>query len=348
MCFSFSIFTAAELAYEETYRPLQVLPSQQEATAPATTPANQRNPQMTFENSNLNIAMVTQSAADAGPSSRVIEGVIRATSGAAQPEVSGVLRGSSLDVHKGATGILATALNNAGSPTSRYTPQTSVLLDPNNPNSRVSLHTAEREGYVVRDKLGNYSAVENAGAPTEQQQEALEGPQPGDHELFDLAQEEAYSAAIADVPQALYDQAIIKAANQAATTGTMNDIAAVLASTTGLPLEQMQAAQKIGQAQFQTQADFAIKSLGVDPAQLYQWARENQPEKLGRAVREQVTTRSLEGYRELAQTFMGKVAPAQSQLTRNGFETKTENGTDMVNISGMWTTVKAAARMGLI
>ena len=309
---------------------------------------------MTFENSNLNIAMVTQSAPSVGPTSRVIEGVLRSGSGLPQPEVSGVLRSNSLDIQKGAAGILATALNNAGSPTSRYTPQTSVLLDPSNPNSRVSLQTAEREGLVIRNALGDYEergvAATGIAAQADEQgnQEAPEGPQPGDHELFDLPQEEAYSAAIADVPQALYDQAIIKAANQAATSGSMDDIAASLASTTGLPLEQLQEAQRIGQAQFQSQADFAIKSLGVDPAQLYQWARENQPEKLGRAVREQVSTRSLEGYRELAKTFMGKVAPAQSQLTRNGFETKTENGTDMVNISGMWTTVKAAARMGLV
>jgi hypothetical protein len=300
---------------------------------------------MTFENSNLSLAMVSQSAADVGPTSRVYEGVVRSGSGSAEPEVSGVFRSNSLDSIKGATSILATALNNAGSPTARYTPETSVLMDPNNPMSRISLQTAEREGLVTRDALGNYTEV---GKAVEANQELPEAPQEIEQALFEVVHETAFSAAIADVPQVLYDQAIIKAANQAASKGSMDDFAASLAATTGLPLEQLQQAQQIGQAQFQSQADKAIRSLGVDPAQLYQWARENQPEKLGRAVREQVSTRSLAGYRELAKTFMGKVSPAQSQLARNNFETKTENGTDMVNIGGMWTTVKAAARMGLV
>lgn len=306
---------------------------------------------MTFENSNLNIGMLSQSSNDVGPTSQVHTGAIR-TSAGGQVEVSGVSSSSSLDSMKGATSILATALNNAGSPTSRYTPQTSVLLDPNNPQSRVSLQTAEREGLVVRDAMGNYSEVNRASQVNPDNQELQETLQEATQEdgqaLFDVAEEQAFGAAIADIPQGLYDQAIIKAAGQAATLGSMDDIAASLASTTGLPLEQLQEAQRIGQAQFQAQADSAIKALGVDPFQLYEWARENQPEKLGRAVREQVSTRSLAGYRDLAQIFMTKVAPAQSQLTRNNFETKTENGESMVNIGGYWTTTKAAARAGLI
>jgi hypothetical protein len=307
----------------------------------------------TFENCDLNAAMVTP-AYTGGPTSRVSEGVIRSTTGG-EVEQMGVSRSSSLDSQKGATTILGTALNNAGSPTALRTNSVSVEIEPGNPASRVSLGAAVNLGYLTLTPSGDY--VETASGSDKQAQQPQDAPKEPESALFDGGQEQAFGEAIADVPQVLYDSAMTQAANLAASSGSVEEvinalskITADLSSQSGVPSETLIKAQQIAQQQFQRQADATIKALGVDPQELYKWAKENQAQALGRAVRDQVSVRSVEGYKALAKTYLTKVAPSTQVLQQNGYAIKEAKPgqEEMVQIDGMWLSVKTAARIGLV
>ena len=255
---------------------------------------------------------------------------------------------------------MATARNSIGSPTGQRLPTTTIELEPGNPGSRTTLAAAVILGMVAKTAQGDYVAVgQQSQAPTQSPAEALaqamqpEQPTEVGPELFAADQEAHYSSTIEAIPQQLYDRALISAADAIAETGNFEDFTASLASASGLPDHQIEAAKAAGMAMFQNQADTAVASLGADPQEFYQWAREHHKEALGRAIREQVTGRNLGGYRELAKTYLDQTSPSLDALSNHGYEVKQapangKGGNDMVRINGTWMEVKTAARIGLI
>ncbi|MHB1175814.1 MAG: hypothetical protein ACYCZJ_11890 [Sulfuriferula sp.] len=275
--------------------------------------------------------------------------------------VGEVTKSSSLSGSPVSGDLLATARNNAGSPTAQRLPTTTIELEPGNPGSRTSLATAELLGMVTRNAAGEYVAVGKslAGEPEAAQgvpgTEQEEGQEPQGPELFSESEEESFNASLSDIPQPLYDQAVISAAMQAATTGDIGDFSAKLAADAGLDVAQVRAVQESGTAMFQAQADKAISGLGVDPRELYDWARSKHPDQLQAAVRNQVTARDLSGYRELAKQYLDHTAPDGDTLKAHGYETRqtppthdNPKGADLVFVHGTWMEAKTAARIGLI
>lgn len=272
--------------------------------------------------------------------------------------VGEVTKSSSLSGPPVSGDLLATARNNAGSPTVQRLPTTTIELEPGNPGSRTSLATAELLGMVTRNANGEYVAVgqslmgeqEQQGEQQQEQDAESQGP-----ELFSESEEAAFNASLSDIPQPLYDQAVISAAMQAATTGDIGDFSAKLAADSGLDVAQVRAVQESGTAMFQAQADKAISGLGVDPQELYDWARSKHPDQLQAAVRNQVTARDLSGYRELGKQYLDHTAPDGGTLKAHGYETRqtppthdNPNGTELVFVHSTWMEAKTAARIGLI
>lgn len=281
-------------------------------------------------------------------SSRVYGGSLRcSTASDSVSQEVGITTVSSLsDVAAGS--IMATMQTSYGSPTATMSPSTTVELEPGNPSTRTTLDVAERMGMVTRNALGIYEAVGQAAleTPSEVQQDEAQGI-----ELFSPAEEAQFASAIVDIPQALYDQAMVSAAASVAATGDIEDLASSLAATCGMAPSQLQEVQASATAMFQAQADKTISALGVNPSEFYDWARTHHGEKLGQAVRTQLTTRSVDGYRGLVKTYLDQVVPSLGALKAAGLETKEAKArvtNEMVFIHGTWMETKTAARIGLI
>lgn len=73
----------------------------------------------------------------------------------------------------------------------------------------------------------------------------------------------------------------------------------------GLGITLPEATNRVGDVilAFQVQADMAVKAEGVDPYELWAWAKDHAIGLLRQAVRQQAMERSTEGYRQLARTF---------------------------------------------
>jgi hypothetical protein len=282
--------------------------------------------------------------ASSGPSIRVDEGTIK--SSITGQEQTTVHRNNPADITPIPGDIFSTARNSFGSPTGDRSPSTTTIeLEPGNPGSRVTIQVAESLGFITKNEYGQYIQVTQPQGTPEGNTEQPEGPQ-----AFDQKTEESFSRALADVPSQLIDQVVAKAAVSIASDGEPEDFAASISSTTGIPLEQLQAAQGTFIAAFQEQADATVKKLGADPEEFYEWAKANHSESLARAIREHVATRSPAAYRELVNSYLDKVPPRLDAIaTRYQVKPASGRGTsDMVTIDGVQMEVTTAARLRLI
>jgi hypothetical protein len=281
--------------------------------------------------------------ASSGPSIRADVGTIK--SSLIGQEQTTVHRNNPTEITPVPEDIFSTARNNFGSPTGDRSPSTTIELEPGNPGSRVTIQVAESLGFITKNEYGQYIQVTQPQGTPEGSISQHEGP-----ELFEPQQEAAINAQIADIPEPIFNEAMAKAAASVALNGDIEDFSASVSSTTGIPVEQLQASKDALVTAFQGQADAAIHKLGVDPQDLYDWARENHPQELARAVREQIFGRSLTAYRELAKNYLQSVPPSLKAIGAH-FPIKPASGKgtrDMVTINGIQMEVTTAARLGLI
>jgi hypothetical protein len=61
-----------------------------------------------------------------------------------------------------------------------------------------------------------------------------------------------------------------------------------------------------------------------------------------------VLGRNPNAYAGVVKEYVKTTQPSSQALTRSGYETRVENGVEMVRIGDTWTTVTAAARAGLV
>jgi hypothetical protein len=285
----------------------------------------------------------SETPASSGPSIRVDEGTIK--SSLTGQEQTTVHRNSPADITPIPGAIFSTARNAFGFPTGDRGPSTTIELEPGNPGSRVTIQVAESLGFITKNEHGQYIQVTQPQGTPEGNTDQPEVP-----EAFDQKTEEALHTALADVPSQLIDQAVAKAAISIALGGEPEDFSAAISSTTGIPLEQLQAAQGTAIAAFQEQADATVKKLGADPEEFYEWAKANHSESLARAIREHVATRSPAVYRELVKSYLDKVPPSLDAIATR-YQVKPasgKGGSDMVTINGMQMEVAVATRLGLI
>jgi hypothetical protein len=102
-------------------------------------------------------------------------------------------------------------------------------------------------------------------------------------------------------------------------------------------------------AMYQKQADDYVSSLGVDPQDLWTWARANRSQELHEAMRQHYFAQNPKAYELLANVYLTRVAPDVATMRTGGLDAhSTRNGDAMVSIGGLTMTAKAAARAGLI
>lgn len=209
---------------------------------------------------------------------------------------------------------------------------------------QVSLGVAVRNGWMMKDAVGNYSEVTGVTteAPDEQQQEpnadADDAPVPFAPEAEAMAEQIA-----AQVPPTLQTAAIEQIIN-----GGLEALDVSAAMTSGMdPNDYREGITGIA-LQFQAQAFDSLRKQGVDPAHFRQWVQQHDPEGIRAAARQHVASRNPKAYAPLVKAYLTANAPTTGALKRGGYQTRTENGIEMVNIGGMWTSVAAATRAGMI
>jgi hypothetical protein len=244
------------------------------------------------------------------------------------------------DLTGGSTDFLATARNNGFPARGNLTPDSVVSYQ----GIETSLATLEAIGAVRRTATG-YEAVEGQGG-TSQQQNPGQQNAPEGVEYFAQETESAIAKAIDPVPQPIYDSAVAQVLERGLDGINFNE----LAYQSGMnPTEARQRAEMVLQA-FSDQADQIVKSFGLKtPADVWEWAAEEQPEKFANARRQIAFGRNTSALRSLVQEYMDTVPPTVDALRRGGFEVRTDAKGDVVfNYKGRWMTPEAATRAGLV
>jgi hypothetical protein len=241
--------------------------------------------------------------------------------------------------------ILSTATHpQLGGPASRLTEKTIVTVE----GIQMPLAEAVRHGFVSRDAAGNYTNAPNAPAAADSSDAATsEGAAAVDTDdgpvAFPAEVEQAVVAFTADMPPQILDATVSQVI-----AGGIEAIDPKTAQTLGQdPVEFREDVSKTVAA-FQLQADELVKRSGVEPAELWNWARENRREALQDAMRRHAYGRTVAGYKPIIAAYLDHVPISSHAASAAGYETRTEGGTEMIKIGGTWTTLKAAARAGLL
>ncbi len=99
---------------------------------------------------------------------------------------------------------------------------------------------------------------------------------------------------------------------------------------------------------FQTEADSALKSLGVDTENFYQFLKDEHPAKLQDAMRQHYFTKDPSVWKSLVPLYRTSVMPSDEVLTKAGLKVTRMNGQSYITLRGMQMTVQQAAKSGLI
>lgn len=251
-----------------------------------------------------------------------------------------------------ATGILDTARSPSGGRAGNLNGQTVVVID----GMETNLATAEALGYVRRDAQGNYvetsqgkPSVDAHQAP--QQGEQQQAPQVeaigGDFmEPLPPAALEEVNGLIADIPQTMYDNTL----NHVLVNGVESVNARELARVMGVDEATARARVAYVANLYKMTASLAIKGIASESSEdALTWAATERPKDFQNAMRRFVFGGETKALKELAGQYMKSTNPEDSLLRQAGFEVRTEkDGTRMVRINGVWTSVRAAVKQGII
>lgn len=238
------------------------------------------------------------------------------------------------------TNFLATARNGFFPARGNLTPDSVVSYQ----GIETSLAILEAIG-VVRRTAGGYEAVESQG-DVAREQKPNQQDDPEGVEYFAQETESAIAKAIEPVPQAFYDNAVAQVLTEGLDAVNFNDLAYQSGMT---PSEARQRAEMVLQA-FSDQADQIVMSFGLkNPADVWEWAATEQPEKFANARRQIAFGRNTSALRSLVQEYMNTVPPTTEALRRGGFEVRTDSKGEVIfNYKGRWMTPEAATLAGLI
>jgi hypothetical protein len=235
----------------------------------------------------------------------------------------------------------------------------------------MEVRIAERMGIVKRGPAGGYvsgdksvsdvvgsNALDPATSPTDRPpSEAL---QDAPAEAFDDPNAERLVTAVAErVSPTEQAQAVASIVDSIVTTGEIALPRQLLATIAGqMRVEASDAEGVIGRmvGAFQAQAGKAIASVTpVDPAEVYAWARENDPKALTEAVMAHATNRTTEGIRRLATRHLealGDSDPAsilEADLGPGVSVRRGNNGEPILRLEGVGEVpYRVAIRRGLI
>jgi len=184
----------------------------------------------------------------------------------------------------------------------------------------MQVQVAERMGLIKRSPAGGYmagtrSVTDVTSSANPDPNDATTDRPPSDAlqdapaEAFEDANAERLVTAVAErVSPTEQTQAVASIVDSIATTGEIAIPRQLLATIAGqMKVEGSDAEGVIGRmvGAFQAQANRAVSSIvPVDPAEVYAWARENDPKALTEAMQAQAMNRTTEGYRKMALRYL--------------------------------------------
>lgn len=99
---------------------------------------------------------------------------------------------------------------------------------------------------------------------------------------------------------------------------------------------------------YQVAADKALRSLGVDTDNFYQFLKDEHPAKLKATMKEHYLTKDASIWKSLVPLYRTSVLPTEEALQRAGIPVGHRNGEAYVTLNGIEMTIKAAAVAGLL
>ncbi|MGL1833739.1 hypothetical protein ACKVEX_09045 [Rhodocyclaceae bacterium SMB388] len=258
-------------------------------------------------------------------------------------------------------GILATARNGHGSPTSNVTANSIVEYR----GTTVKVSTLETMGILEKTPDGRYvEAGTSTGYAPAQAPLVSNHPQIQQREYQQQAQAQQVTAesfiaeefpreiadvvakAIAPIPPQLYQATLAKMLE-----GNMNDRDyREIAKLSGISEKDARERATFVDNAFKAQADNIAHRAGInDAAELWQWATEEKYEALHKARQELIFGRNVAPLQALANEYFRSNVPTIEALRNAGYEVeKTPAGHDVVMINGRWITPATAAKLGLV
>lgn len=210
-------------------------------------------------------------------------------------------------------GIVATAHTKTGMPISpdRITDDSIVYVK----GREVSVRSALSAGYLVRDPDGtlrepgqgpqNRNTSQSRSEPTDQAYEE-ERPDlgPSEEDLEGLG-DDHLEGLISSVAEAAPQQDVVSVINAVSSGEELPGQAFnQIADSMGLSRDEAMEQYETIRSAFEEQAYRAVEeTTGIDAEAVFEWARENAPSDLTKAIRSQAMNRSTAGYRELATKY---------------------------------------------
>lgn len=130
----------------------------------------------------------------------------------------------------------------------------------------------------------------------------------------------------------------------------MESVVRSVATKSGMDPKDAQARIQFTIDVYQAEADNYLAKQGISKDDLpafHEYAR-SQKGTLREAIDAQVYHRDLSKWKGMVSKFMSSNAPSVEALKANGFAVKTVDRVDQVRIQGVWMSLQAAARAGLI
>lgn len=249
---------------------------------------------------------------------------------------------SAADLAPEGSGVLASARWNGApiQPGPEHDPSTITVKVPGT-DMETGLDVAMQMGLVQRNPVtGAYVEGTDPVATDTQEQEQGE-PQPV---AFDQ-QGEANLQAIVDAYSPELQVSLMETAMQGQLESRLNDFAAVGGMTPEALSERVNHAMQA----FQKQADDVVREHGHEPAEVWGWLRELNPDGMHDTMRRHVLGRDPSVWADVAREFARHAPRSAESLRQAGHEVRTsQNGLSLVVVNGMEVDAQAAAMMGLI
>lgn len=216
--------------------------------------------------------------------------------------------------------------------------------------TETTVQNAEALGLIERDAQGRYIAVpEGARALQEQPQETYE-------DAGEALPDASVEANLADLAASITPGTQVAIAMQLINDGVVNQNTLARAAGEG-SLEPGDLNERLSTVigGFQAQADKTLKSLGADdPQGFYEWARENHPQALRKAMNDHIMERTTKGYAPLYQTYVETLdahSPEDILAAElgGGIKARMEGKTVLLDIPGHGVmSYRSAIKAGLI
>ncbi|WP_114946622.1 hypothetical protein [Microvirga calopogonii] len=218
--------------------------------------------------------------------------------------------------------------------------------------TEMTLQNAQSLGLVERDAHGRWIAVPDGAARVLANETPQDAPQDEAQALSNPAIEQELGSLCA----AIMPSTQVAIAQQLITDGTVNqNTLARAAGEAAIEPGALDGRLSTVIEGFTAQADSTVKGLGADdPQAFYEWARENAPDALRKAMNDHVMERTTRGYAPLFSRYvesLGDHSPEDilSAEFGSGITARMEGKQVILNIPGRGTmSYRAAVKAGII